>query len=68
MDGFDHLFHLSATLPSPEQGDLIKNCETLIRQITYGHWQVAQSGITVDDTNKLIYFQGISLIKTYYRR
>ena len=63
-DGFNQLFYVTAKLPEPQQGDLILNCETFLRPITTGQWQVARQGITVDENNRVIYFQG----KAFYKR
>lgn len=48
-------------MPPPKAGDQILNCETTIRQLTNGPWQVAKNGITVDPNDKVIYFEGESL-------
>ena len=59
--GFDHLFYCSARFPEPEAGDKLLKCDTLLRQITSGDWQVSKESITVDTDEKIVYFQGMDL-------
>ncbi|CAG5112767.1 Oidioi.mRNA.OKI2018_I69.chr2.g6945.t1.cds [Oikopleura dioica] len=65
MSGFEHLFYLTALLnwnadriPDLQFNSTIM-CETMIRPITTGNWQVQNTGIDIDFANQLVYFQGM---------
>lgn len=61
MAGFEHLFYLTASVNwnSERIADLPTIiCETMIRPITSGNWQVLNTGIDIDFANQLVYFQG----------
>jgi len=64
MAGFEHLFHLTSMVNwnSERIADLPTIiCETMIRPITSGNWQVLNTGIDIDFANQLVYFQGQSI-------
>lgn len=61
MAGFEHLFHLTSMVNwnSERIADLPTIiCETMMRPITSGNWQVLNTGIDIDFANQLVYFQG----------